>query len=101
MEARQYIALWPSASEEIGVIFSANPDPSKLPSTIGKKAVSFEEAQKQPPDKTKSRSQLVCINRESDITEEQIRQLEAVLAKHEALFADKLGLAIEPEEDWL
>ena len=73
MEAPQYTMLWPSASEEIGVMFTANPDPSKVPSTIGKKAVSSKEAQKQPPDKTKSRSQLVCINRESDITEEQIR----------------------------
>jgi len=33
--------------------------------------------------------------------EEQIKALEAVLAKHEALFVDHLGLAIEPEEDWL
>ena len=44
---------------------------------------------------------LVHINHMSDITEGQIKALEAVLAKHEALFADHLGLAIEPEEDWL
>ena len=30
MEAPQYTALWPSASEEISAMFSANPDSSKL-----------------------------------------------------------------------
>lgn len=103
MESPQYAAVWPAASEEIGVMFSANPDPSKNPPTVGRKDLTPKEASsketQEPPDRPKSRSQLAYINRESDITEGQIKALEAVLAKHEALFADRLGLTIEPEED--
>jgi hypothetical protein len=46
-------------------------------------------------------SKAVQINQSDDITPAQIAALREVLAKHEPLFSDKLGLANEPIEDWL
>src|SRR5271170_6990391 len=85
-------------------MFTVNGTPGDGPQKVeqattpenGKSSESETEPQPKP-----LRSKLVHINRTSDITEGQIKQLETVLAKHEALFADHLGLAIEPEEDWL
>jgi len=104
MEAPQNIALWPAASEEVNSIFTVNRtlcdglqkvEQGTMPKN-GKSPESENEPQPKP-----LRSKLVRINHMSDIMEGQIQALEAVLAKREALFADHLGLAIEPEEDWL
>ena len=58
-ESPQYAALWPSASEEISVMFSGNAE------LTTKRKMEEEtrpkEVQKQPPDKTKNRSQF-CLH---------------------------------------
>ena len=50
--------------------------------------------------KTKG-SAAVHINATDDITPGQIQALRKVLEQHENLFSDELGLAKEPEEDWM
>ena len=104
MEAPQNTALWAAASKEVSSMFTVNGTPGDGPQK-GEQAMTPENGKSSKsetePQPKPLRSKLVHINRTSDITESQIKQLEAVLAKHEALFADHLGLAIEPEEDWL
>ena len=104
MEAPQDITLWPAASEEANAMFTASRTPLDGPQTaeLGTKTQNDKSPKPETePQPRPLRSKLVRINRTSDITEGQIKALEEVLAKHEALFADHLGLAIEPEEDWL
>jgi len=104
MEAPQNIALWLAASEEVNSMFTVNGTPcdglQKVEQGMMPKNGKSPESENEPQPKP-IRSKLVRINRTSNITEGQIKALEAVLVKHEALFADHLGLAIEPEEDWL
>lgn len=44
---------------------------------------------------------VITINQHNDIIEEQISQLHNLLAEFDDLFADRLGLVKEPEEDWM
>jgi hypothetical protein len=91
--------MWSTASQEVNVLFTP-------PSPVQKTGQKEELKPPIPkPEDThnskKSRSELVIVNTTSDISPKQVQQLRAVLAKHEDLFADKLGMAKEPEEDWL
>jgi len=103
MEAPQNIALWPAALKEVNSMFTVNGTPcdglQKVEQGTMPKNDKSPKSENEPQPKP-LRSKLVRINRTSDIMEGQIKALEAVLAKHKALFADHLGLAIEPEEDW-
>jgi len=104
MKAPQNIALWPAASKEVNSMFTVNGTPcdglQKVEQATMPKNDKSPESENEPQPKP-LRSKLVRINRTSDSTEGQIKALEAVLTKYDALFADHLGLAIEPEEDWL
>ena len=51
--------------------------------------------------KTKKGAAAITINQHDDITPDQISKLRDLLNEFDDLFADKLGLVIEPEEDWM
>jgi len=104
MKEPQNIALWPAASEEVNSTFTVNGTPRNGLQKVEQRMMPKNDKSPEPenePQPKPLRSKLVHINHTLDITEGQINAPEAVLAKHEALFTDHLGLAIEPEEDWL
>ena len=109
LDNAQDTKLWSSATEDMQTYFSQGAQ--SLPQYS-------EQTPPEQPRSTKSRvskiiqtvkdtlikprgSRAVTVNDSDDITPQQIAALKEVLARHEALFSDHLGLVREPEEDWL
>jgi len=53
------------------------------------------------PDSTSSTWEQVVINREDDISDEQVKALENLIRQHRFIFNDIMGCVREPEDDWL
>jgi Reverse transcriptase (RNA-dependent DNA polymerase) len=101
--------LWPQATEDLAVYFGMAPvtsDVWDILKELSKKVLdrtaelmrNFKE--KMTPGQPKGAA-AVNINTTDDITPEQVKELRQVLEKHAKLFSDTLGLAKEPESDWL
>jgi hypothetical protein len=97
--ATQY---WPEATKEF-TTFVSNKQP--YTSTYIAQATKSDEmdhkVEKAPEKKTNKGAAAITINQHDDITPDQIHKLQTLLAEFDDLFADRLGLAIEPEQDWM